>query len=421
MSPPSPFVRLPGRVSAGRALNIPAAWPIAVCVHARASVSGPPRLPYIDGLRFLLAVFIVLHHAFWDYPRLFMHASPLLYLFTKNDRYAVLAFFFLSGYCLMLPEVAGTRRRSSMRFLLKRAARLLAPYYAGLELSLLLSAFFIGTRTGFHWDASLPVTPRGILYDLTLTQNFFHAELAVNYSYWYIATLFQISLAFPLMLKLWRRDGPLAAALLITLSMLLEELHLWPNVAGMYLTMFIVGMVSASLAFSAETAFAQLRERLPWAGLSILLGIAVLLQTMDPLDTLHLSAFWGAYRFTWLMAFLLCLFVALPQGAFPRLRAFLGWKPFAQCGVLAYAMYIVHAPIVQLFQQYMVVPLRLPERFAEALAVLVMVPSVMVVAGVFYALFEKGLFAATRRIGASASPFRSLPQTVAVTEEADMR
>ena len=42
-------------------------------------------------------------------------------------------------------------------FFRRRARRLLPPYYASFGLSLLLIWTVIGTRTGTHWDISVPV------------------------------------------------------------------------------------------------------------------------------------------------------------------------------------------------------------------------------------------------------------------------
>ena len=118
-------------------------------------------------------------------------------------------------------------------------------------------------------------------------------------------------------------------------------------------------------------------------------GFVVLLQFIDPNGVWELTKMWEPYKYLCLMAFLLSLFVSFMRSSFPMLRAVLGWRPFAVLGGFSYSMYIVHAPIVQMFHQYVLPPLHLSEYAAEATVFLVMVPAIIAIAYGFYLLFER--------------------------------
>src|SRR5690349_12313140 len=64
-------------------------------------IRKPPRLPYLDGLRAIAALYVVIHHLALHTHSITLYQSiPGLGLFAYG-RLAVVLFIVLSGYCLM--------------------------------------------------------------------------------------------------------------------------------------------------------------------------------------------------------------------------------------------------------------------------------------------------------------------------------
>lgn len=105
------------------------------------------RLDYLDGLRGLSALYVVLLHVS-QIVNDRLHGDGILStaypVMLKYGRNAVGIFIVLSGYCLMLPVVRseeGQLRGGVVQYIKRRARRILPPYYAALILSLLITAF----------------------------------------------------------------------------------------------------------------------------------------------------------------------------------------------------------------------------------------------------------------------------------------
>lgn len=181
--------------------------------------TSPPRqhLGYLDGIRALAALYVVLHHSFWETNET-LHASHWvskgIYLFAYGHN-AVDVFIVLSGFCLALPVVRGDGHITSgtITFFWKRARRILPPYFAAFAFSLLLIYTAIGHKTGTHWDVSLPITREAIFTHLFLVQDLFsQSTYKVNLAFWSISVEWHIYFLFPLLILLRRRWGSLAMA-----------------------------------------------------------------------------------------------------------------------------------------------------------------------------------------------------------------
>jgi peptidoglycan/LPS O-acetylase OafA/YrhL len=167
-----------------------------------AAVSAPPaspaRLAFLDGVRGVAALFVVLHHAYltiWAGPH-GPYGMPSSRVQTVGGwmlfgRLAVDVFIVLSGYCLMLPVLRHRQLKGgALPFYRRRIRRIIPTYYASIALSLLLIFALIGHRTGTHWDASLPVSGHAIMNAVLLVQNF--GPPRINHVFWSIAVESQI-------------------------------------------------------------------------------------------------------------------------------------------------------------------------------------------------------------------------------------
>ncbi len=363
---------------------------------------GFRRLPYLDGLRALAALFVVVHHAWAQVWPVFEapHAASwpqgaLLYAtgFLYYGHFAVGVFIVLSGFCLMLPSVGtGALAGGAVSFFCKRARRILPPYFASLALSLVLIASCLGHKSGTHWDNSLPVTWDGLLAHLFLLHDLWQPH-QINYPLWSIAVEWHIYFLFPLLLVSWRRLGPLLTTLLaVVLSYNAQFLlagTLFASITPQYFALFVLGMLAATVSFSPDPFWLARRQRPFWAALAG--GLAVLLIGLCwRLGFVRAGAYQADldYRAGIAAAALLVSVSSAPNG---RLHAFLAWKPLVWLGSFSYSLYLVHAPLLQLVSQYVLVPYGAGWSRGEMFAVMVCggLPVVVACAYLFFRLAEK--------------------------------
>ena len=106
------------------------------------STAKSSHLSWLTQVRGAAAIYVLLHHAVRQITIVGDHANDPLYrliqLLTSYGHYAVDIFIVLSGYCLMLPLLTKSNFGDSLNFYLRRAARIVLPYYAALALTLIL-------------------------------------------------------------------------------------------------------------------------------------------------------------------------------------------------------------------------------------------------------------------------------------------
>lgn len=382
--------------------------------HTLDAPSSSPRfrLRYLDGLRGLAALFMVLHHASMEVPESLGGALSLLQFLLSFGHIPVDLFMVLSGYCLMLPlaRAGEVRLRGGLStFLRRRAWRLLPPYYAALGLSLLLihSVPSMGRFEGVRWDVALPAfTPGSIVSHLTLLHNLRSDwSHTINPSLWTLATDWQIYLAFPLLLALWRRAGltltilaAFAAGYGLRLAAIVIDGRYFECMIPWYLGLFAQGMAAVLVGFSDDVRLRRIEERAPWtllAVLSLSLGLAVAAidrtwqAAYDPLIGAGFAC--GLIRLT--------RAVKLGDGSGCGLPCGLrclesSWA--AALGARSYSLYLVHFPLLSL--------LHLPLR-AQGLGpssrllglLLIGVPVCLAAASLFRMIVERPFLPAPRR------------------------
>jgi peptidoglycan/LPS O-acetylase OafA/YrhL len=339
--------------------------------------SPPLRLDYLDGLRGLAALYVVMHHAFMQSTHAIdriNHATPLVRNMKWLDygHYAVAIFIVLSGYCLMLPVARtadGALRGGFVGYIQRRAKRILPPYYAALLLTLALVWFVPGLSfyDHVHWDVTLPAfEPESIGAHLLLLHNL-KKEWIYNISHplWSVATEWQIYFLFPMFLFFWRRLGNIAllvAAFAFGLIPYFAAKVIVPKYAmelacPWFIVLFGLGMLGAAVGFSPKPAVARLRTAVPWGVLSVALTAAFIL----------LAAFWRTpagvpatedWNVMWAMdalvgAATMCLIIFCTRAAiereatrWPLALRILNGKFAVSIGAFSYSLYLVHAPLV---------------------------------------------------------------------------
>lgn len=374
------------------------------------------RLRYLDGLRGLAALFMVLHHASMEVPEALGGPLAALQYILSFGHVPVDLFMVLSGYCLMLPIARagdGRLRGGFATFLRRRGWRLLPPYYAALALSLLLihSVPSMSRFGGVRWDVALPAfTPGSIASHLTLLHNVRSDwSHTINPPLWTLATDWQIYLAFPLLLVLWRRVGLALTILLafvagygLRLAGLLIDDRYFKCMIPWFLGLFAQGMAAALVGFSDDPRLRRAEGRVPWTFLA--------------LSSLTLGLILAAVDRTWQAAYdpligvgfacgLICLtrMVRFGDGSgLPRGLRCLESRWAAALGAMSYSIYLVHFPLLSLLH----LPLRAQgwEPSARLLGLLAIgVPLCLAAACLFRLTFERPFLPAPRHQEARAA------------------
>ncbi|MDQ2798279.1 MAG: acyltransferase, partial [Armatimonadota bacterium] len=332
-------------------------------VSTDASLPAPPRLrlEFLDGLRGLAALYVVLYHAYqlttFDDSRI---DAALVW---RIGHPAVAVFIVLSGFCLTLPIVrSGSKslRGGPREYFKRRAWRILPPYYAALVLSalFLVMAHAAKYRTGFALHdkvLGLHLSPGSLLSHLFLVHNLDHVWIeTIDVPMWSVATEWQIYFFLPaLLLPVWRRFGALAAVVAGFAAGLLPHYLLPPgrNFDGAcpwYLGLFALGMGGAILAFSPRLQ-ASWRERLPWGGLAAVLFLLLGALIVFVPDALISGYVWQTDALAGAAALCLILhgtaLVTAPHARSATLAA-LEARPTLWLGAFSYSLYLVHYPIL---------------------------------------------------------------------------
>ena len=183
-------------------------------------VTGAPReFPYLDGLRAMSMIGVLLFHV---RTFLLIHPfngpipKPLIWgsFWCEPVGYGMSCLIIISGYGSMLSALRPGKEKLSagVAYLLRRARRLLIPYYVVLAICLALLAvtpdryLALAAYGGAAYQAFSPLT---LLSHIFLFHNFIpSAYYAINPILWSIAPIFQVYVIFAfLLLPLYRYLG----------------------------------------------------------------------------------------------------------------------------------------------------------------------------------------------------------------------
>lgn len=369
--------------------------------------SAPARMhvAYLDGLRALAGLFVVMHHVLWPLYWAGVSAPGLPHAFTDIfwfGHFAVGLFIVLSGFCLALPVVRGDGYLTggALKFFGKRARRILPTYYIAMGLSLLLIWLAIGHKTGTLWDISLPVTAKAVLAHLLLVQDVsVHTNYRISPPLWSISVEWRIYFLFPLLVILRRSWGSLWVALaavavsccVMWLGQNIASLsHVYMGVGGsspQYFALFAFGILAADIACSPKPPLPLLRRPLIATTLltvSTLLLLAGFHTTYWHGEILPMSyadfvmGFWSA-----------TLLIAASNPEIAWLNRILSWRPLVFIGTFAYSLYLIHMPLVQLLWQYVFAPLHGNPTALYLALVFVGVPLIVGVSYLFFLCCER--------------------------------
>ena len=393
------------------------------------SSARPARYePFIEGIRGLLASYVVIHHVYSVLGSFNAGdrdgVAPYLDWFSYGHN-AVAAFIFISGLCLGLPVVrrleAGEPPLSggTFRFYRARARRILPAYYAVIVVCATIGLLLSRRGVEMPKDYFLPLQPSAVAGALLLVPNLFTSANGVGVL-WSLGVELQIYLLFPLICWVWRRGG---LATLLCLTLVLASLagkylprdvgpvHLLGSTRGLlptFYVVFVLGLIAAKLLRGGSAMAVAMRERLPW-GILLLTSVSVL----------FLRDFVFGLRGD-LNDYLVGFYMLLLTMTIHRHRG-VRWvleRPIpVQLGTFSYSLYLTHLMVVTityLFIYQRLMPASMQGQFFRAFMFVIAVgfPLACGVAWVFARLFEWP-FMNSRARRAAATHYRPPDQIAA--------
>lgn len=374
------------------------------------AVTPKVHLGYLDSMRALAALYVVLYHAplFGQYELSEVKLPRVvrwLQIALAHGHYAVCIFIVLSGFCLMLPVVKGdgVLRGGALHFFKKRARRILPPYYLALAVSLLLIWLCLGQKTQTNWQNSVPVTLQGFFAHLLLLQDVSQkTNTQIDGPLWSVSVEWRIYFIFPLLVLLWRRIGPLATTLGTVIAgyallALLQHTSVCTNESGVspeFLGLFGLGTLGAGITYSAQGILRVVREKVSWMPTAAVATVFALLLTTLKLD--HGKVMEPAILGTIVGVWAMIVLIAAGSSEKTLLHRTLSWRPLAFLGTFAYSIYLIHGPVLQMFWLYLIVPLHLSNAAVLCMETFVVIPLTVAVAYLFFLACERPFL--TRRV-----------------------
>lgn len=286
----------------------------------------------LDALRILaaLAVFVCHLAAYWRLQDLPFKLPQLLAV----GAHGVDVFIVLSGFVLSLPVFATGRDLDTGNFLLRRATRILPPYYGALAF-----AAVIAMSSAATWTVADRASLGDLAWHVVLLQTWAPSRVGtINGSLWSVALEVQLYLLLPVLIVMARRWGmtPIVFGAVImssvlsvvdlpgTMGAVLADEHNLP----IRLVQFVAGMACAWVVAARKMP----SRRLMWPALMVSGLVALGSSTAD---------LRGGQAVLWSVAaaFLLLLTV-------DHLGPGLARTPFERWGLGAYSFYLLHQPIV---------------------------------------------------------------------------
>lgn len=297
--------------------------------------NDPGRIAYIDGLRGIAVLSVVLFHVGVYNAAAIGKLAPAIGIALRDGAHGVDLFFVLSGFCLAYPALARLHAEGQTGFRVsafaaRRLVRIVPPYYAAIGVLLLAGTALLFLRRSLPTSmAPEALTLRAIFEQMTFTG---HTYLAS--SFWTLAVEFRWYFVFPLVLWLWTISRP-AFALVALSALVVAETRF--HIADLFfLPVFMLGIVAADIQIRGGR-IARLAPLL----LPVLLVLAVATTLRAGWYFYDVGPFWGIAMFG--------LVVAAGSSALARRVLSHKWLVFV--GVTSYGIYLVHEPAIEMIRR----------------------------------------------------------------------
>ena len=311
------------------------------------------RIMDIELLRGIAVLGVLFHHL---QDSLFAGQVPLLQAIHALGQpwWGVDLFFAISGFVIarsLIPALQGCSTRQecweqTRNFWLRRAFRLLPSAWLWLAL-MLLACLFINRSGAFGTlAANLQATLAGVLQyaNFRFADSFFHYEYGTSFVYWSLSLEEQFYLLFPLLILVCRKH--LVWALLALVAVQLLTLRT-PILMVIRTDALALGVLLAM--WSAQPSYRRWQPtflRRPWAGIAVLMAIAMLMSFLATDRFTFTSYRIGAIALlsavlVWLASYN-CDYL-MPPGLFKRVMTWIGSR--------SYGIYLIHIPAYALVRE----------------------------------------------------------------------
>ncbi|MFF2093523.1 acyltransferase family protein [Paenibacillus sp. NPDC058174] len=316
------------------------------------------RIGQLDAMRGLAAIAVVFSHYYQVEVKpalsvLLFKFSPLG--FIKNGHGAVILFFLLSGFVLMLPFLKNSAI-SYKTFLLKRILRIYVPFWFAMVLAILLCSWLstggiAALSSWFNSSWNEPVTLKSVIENLLLIGNY-NSNL-YNNVIWSLVHEMRISIIFPLLALIimkWNWKTVLGLCLALSAISGTKNIFGYDHSYGFhtgfvdtlhYASIFLIGGLLAKHREYIVSLFVKSSKAWKWC----LLGLAYILFTYSELsmavgNRIGLIDYQEIVNdYTTTASCVLLIVIALGSA---RVTRFLSIRIIAFFGDISYSIYLYH-------------------------------------------------------------------------------
>jgi peptidoglycan/LPS O-acetylase OafA/YrhL len=391
-----------------------------------------PFLPYLEGLRGVGALWVVLGHIYQSFEVKYAPFGPGTELlpfrgqFLLYGHYAVGIFMVVSGYVLTIPvAVRGSLTGGLWKFAERRARRLFPAYYGALTLAIPFYLFHLH-QEGLHTTVG-NVAAEYVMHALFIHQFFDRTIYGINGPLWSVGVeVVLYTLLVLLLLPVFRRAG-LAATVSVALV-----LGFLPTIVGLirhetayplqlacfwYLGEFAFGVAAAFIAYDAQDRFAALRAKVPWKSVFLVLATLFVILVIPYYDERTSRQVFPIFDI--FMGFIAAVgFIAVAKdermGKRSITAAIFSWKPLVWLGTFSYSLYLINHPIVDVVMTALA-PMSSLVRVTVGYVVLL--PAIVLIAYLFGRVFETPFVSVVRREADQALLHADAPAAVSSDAE----
>jgi peptidoglycan/LPS O-acetylase OafA/YrhL len=364
-----------------------------------------PHLAFLDGVRGLAALYVMLHHIWLTtHPPLpntscgICRDASVWSGWLAWGHLAVAVFIVVSGFSLALgPQRQGNRLPSGIRaYLNRRAFRIIPPYWVALVVSS-VAVVFTGQYTG------RTVNAKAVVVHLLLVQNLINSPKP-NGAFWSIAVEWQIYFVFPLLLLLFRKAGGVAMVGLTTVLVvlgyvagsnvqflssfldcdprLLKPLSKLADTTPQFLALFAFG-VAAAHVLVAKGRIASA----PWTSIgAVLLAATVFVLCFCRRETVEAQFFWVDLL---VGATAAACFAGFARRSTSMGARVLGGRVPHWFGQSSYSLYLIHAPVLESIYFALVFPYTASTQMRFLSLLVLAIPGSVLASRVFWWVFER--------------------------------
>lgn len=368
----------------------------------------PARIGYVDSLRALAAIYVVMHHTWLTIWQVGYNIMPrqweMVTLVLQYGHFAVSVFIVLSGYSLMLPVMrhGGFLKGGYFTFILRRARRILPTYWSAVIFSAVCIALLVDTKHQTIWDVSIPVYPINFVTHLWMINDIVR-DSSINYVFWSIAVEWRIYFLFPLFVFMARRYGYFFlmlfwgtgfGAFFLLHQTYQNNLWLGTGFTGFpitYIGLFCLGMIAAKVSYGNSPADVWLRSQIRWQQLVVSASLALLgyFVWLNPAQSTLMTNEQMAIADLIIGFIVPALLITLSDPHRDHRLQWLEWRPLVAIGGFSYSLYLIHAPLVQIMWQYIVHPLHQGRMVSFILLLCIDLPIIVLTAKLFSLCCEK--------------------------------